>query len=96
LEETAKILESVGDANDIEEYLIEGGTLNAEQIKALQESCAIIANFLASKSVQAPSLVSTFKVASTVPSTIISYDDFYVYATSHSINVISIYLKITR
>jgi hypothetical protein len=81
LEETAKMLESVGDANDVEEYLIEGGTLNPEQIKSLQESCATIANLLASKAVQAPSPASTLTVTSTVPSTIVAYDDFYIYAT---------------
>lgn len=79
IEETAKVLEAVGDAQDVETYLTEDGASDEQRLKGLQEQCATIAKLLAAKIPSTRVCNSVISASSSVPSTIASYDDFFVY-----------------
>lgn len=96
IEDTAKAIESVGDAQDVETYLAEDGELDEERLRGLQEQCSTIAKLLAAKIPSTRVCTSVISATSSVPSTIASYDDFFVYKAASKFLYVNMPVEVFR
>lgn len=78
IRETAKVLQAVGDARDIQACLTDG-TFKGDALKELHAQSSIITNLLSAKMTQSAVATSTALTISKSPSTMDRYDNFFVY-----------------